>query len=121
LYGFPESHSASFAQIVLASAFLKARYLGVFTAALLNNQAMGFYSPATLIKDAQRHGLRVRPIDVTCSNWDCSLETSGLGIALRMGLRYVRGLQQIAASHWYMPGMTVPFLLLRISPDVCRN
>ncbi|MGZ7084570.1 MAG: DNA polymerase III subunit alpha, partial [Candidatus Angelobacter sp.] len=63
LYGFPESHSASFALIAYASAFLKVRYLGAFTAALLNNQPMGFYSPATIVKDAQRHGLKVRPID----------------------------------------------------------
>src|SRR5437763_4435926 len=74
LYGFPESHSASFALIAYASAFLKVRYLAAFTAAILNNQPMGFYSPATLVKDAQRHGLRVRPVDVCCSEWDCSLE-----------------------------------------------
>ena len=65
LYGFPESHAASFALIAYASAFLKCHYLAAFTAAMLNNQPMGFYSPATLVKDAQRHGLRVRPIDVT--------------------------------------------------------
>ncbi|MFI5105860.1 MAG: error-prone DNA polymerase, partial [Terriglobales bacterium] len=72
LYGFPESHSASFALIAYASAFLKVRYLAAFTAALLNNQPMGFYSPATIVKDAQRHGLKVKPIDVTCSEWDCT-------------------------------------------------
>ena len=60
LYGFPESHAASFALIAYASAFLKCHYLAAFTAAMLNNQPMGFYSPATLVKDAQRHGLRVR-------------------------------------------------------------
>src|SRR5262249_13639095 len=74
LYGFPESHSASFALLAYASAFLKVRYLAAFTAALLNNQPMGFYSPATIVKDAQRHGLKVKPIDVTCSEWNCSLE-----------------------------------------------
>jgi error-prone DNA polymerase len=74
LYGFPESHSASFALIAYASAFLKVRYLAAFTTALLNNQPMGFYSPATIVKDAQRHGLKVRPIDITCSEWNCSLE-----------------------------------------------
>jgi len=94
LYGFPESHSASFALLAYASAFLKVRYLGAFTAALLNNQPMGFYSPATIVKDAQRHGLKVRPIDITCSHWNCSLEGEGHDCALRMGLRYVRGLQQ---------------------------
>jgi error-prone DNA polymerase len=98
LYGFPESHSASFALIAYASAFLKVRYLAAFTAALLNNQPMGFYSPATLVKDAQRHGLKVKPIDVTCSNWDCSLEESDGKMTMRVGLRYVRGLQQIAGE-----------------------
>jgi error-prone DNA polymerase len=78
LYGFPESHSASFALIAYASAFLKVRYLAAFTAALLNNQPMGFYSPATIVKDAQRHGLKVRPIDITCSEWDCSLENESV-------------------------------------------
>jgi error-prone DNA polymerase len=98
LYGFPESHSASFALLAYASAFLKIRYLAAFTAALLNNQPMGFYAPATLVKDAQRHGLKVRPIDVTCSNWDCSLEKLDRNVAIRIGLRYVRGLQQISAE-----------------------
>ncbi|MBZ5530939.1 MAG: error-prone DNA polymerase [Acidobacteriia bacterium] len=98
LYGFPESHSASFALIAYASAFLKVRYLAAFTAALLNNQPMGFYSPATIVKDAQRHGLKVKPIDVTCSEWDCTLESSDEKPILRMGLRYVRGLQQAAAQ-----------------------
>jgi error-prone DNA polymerase len=99
LYGFPESHSASFALIAYASAFLKVRYLGAFTAALLNNQPMGFYSPATIVKDAQRHGLKVRPIDVSCSNWNCSLEhENSVKPALRIGLRYVRGLQQAAGD-----------------------
>jgi error-prone DNA polymerase len=98
LYGFPESHSASFALIAYASAFLKVRYLAAFTAALLNNQPMGFYSPATIVKDAQRHGLRVRPIDVTCSDWNCSLEEVEGKIVLRVGLLYVRGLQQLAGE-----------------------
>ena len=65
LYGFPESHAASFALIAYASAYLKCHYLAAFTAALLNNQPMGFYSPATIVKDAQRHGLRVKPVDIT--------------------------------------------------------
>jgi error-prone DNA polymerase len=75
LYGFPESHAASFALIAYASAWLKYHYLGAFTAALLNNQPMGFYHPATLVKDAQRHGLKILPIDVTKSDWKCTLET----------------------------------------------
>jgi error-prone DNA polymerase len=74
MYGFPESHAASFALIAYASAYLKVRYLAAFTCSLLNNQPMGFYSPAVLIKDAQRHGLRVRPINVQNSDWLCTLE-----------------------------------------------
>jgi error-prone DNA polymerase len=74
LYGFPESHAASFALIAYASAYLKCHYLGAFTAALLNNQPMGFYHPSTIVKDAQRHGLKVRPVDITCSDWLCTLE-----------------------------------------------
>jgi error-prone DNA polymerase len=78
LYGFPESHAASFALIAYASAFLKCHYLAAFTAALLNNQPMGFYRPATIVKDAQRHGLKVLPIDVMKSRWECTLEHSAL-------------------------------------------
>ncbi|MGI8896994.1 MAG: OB-fold nucleic acid binding domain-containing protein, partial [Pyrinomonadaceae bacterium] len=81
LYGFPESHAASFALIAYASAYLKCHYLAAFTAAILNNQPMGFYQPFTIIKDAQRHGLRVRPVDVTRSDWLCTIEaeTEGQG------------------------------------------
>ena len=74
LYGFPESHAASFALIAYASAYLKCHYLAAFTAALLNNQPMGFYHPSTIVKDAQRHGLRVKPVDITRSEWLCTLE-----------------------------------------------
>ncbi len=74
LYGFPESHAASFALIAYASAYLKCHYLAAFTAALLNNQPVGFYHPSTIVKDAQRHGLRVKPVDVTVSEWACTLE-----------------------------------------------
>ncbi|MGI9065383.1 MAG: DNA polymerase III subunit alpha [Pyrinomonadaceae bacterium] len=74
LYGFPESHAASFALIAYASAYLKCHYLAAFTAAILNNQPMGFYQPFTLVKDAQRHGLKVRPVDVTRSDWLCTIE-----------------------------------------------
>ena len=73
LYGFPESHAASFALIAYASAYLKCHYLAAFTAALLNNQPMGFYRPATIVKDAQRHGLKIFPIDVMKSEWDCTV------------------------------------------------
>src|SRR6202008_2902733 len=80
LYGFPESHAASFALLAYASAYLKCNYLAAFTTAMLNNQPMGFYQPFTLVKDAQRHGLKVLPIDITCSDWLCTLEeTEGQG------------------------------------------
>ena len=75
LYGFPESHAASFALLAYASAYFKVKYLAAFTAAILNNQPMGFYAPAVLVKDAQRHGLRVRPIDVQQSDWPCTVES----------------------------------------------
>ncbi len=74
LYGFPESHAASFALIAYASAYFKVKYLAAFTAAILNNQPMGFYAPAVLVKDAQRHGLKVRPIDIQISDWPCTVE-----------------------------------------------
>jgi error-prone DNA polymerase len=97
-YGFPESHAASFALLAYASAFLKVRYLAAFTCALLNCQPMGFYSPATLVKDAQRHGLKVKPVDITYSDWNCALENKGQEIVLRLGLRYVRGFRQTTAE-----------------------
>ena len=91
LYGFPESHAASFALLVYASAYLKAHYPAAFYTALLNNQPMGFYHPATLVKDAQRRGVRFAGIDVQRSNWDCTVEADG---AIRLGLRYVAGLRE---------------------------
>jgi error-prone DNA polymerase len=94
LYGFPESHAASFALIAYASAYLKCHFLAAFTAAMLNNQPMGFYHPATLVKDAQRHGLHVRPIDVTRSDWLCTLEKNSNDFSMRVGLRYVKGLRE---------------------------
>jgi error-prone DNA polymerase len=99
LYGFPESHAASFALIAYASAYFKMHYPAAFFTALLNNQPMGFYHPATLVKDAQRRGVRFNPVDVQVSQWDCTVEPDG---AVRLGLRYVRGLraeigQKIAA------------------------
>ncbi|RMH39606.1 MAG: DNA polymerase III subunit alpha [Deltaproteobacteria bacterium] len=92
-YGFPEAHAASFALIAYATAWLKCHFPAEFACALLNAQPMGFYSPATIVEDARRHGVEVRPIDVAHSNWDCSLEPDGAGrFAIRMGLRYVKGL-----------------------------
>jgi error-prone DNA polymerase len=93
LYGFPESHAASFALLAYASAYLKCHYLAAFTAAMLNNQPMGFYQPPSLVSDAQRHGLRVRPIDITRSEWLCTLEKIDGKFAVRLGLRYVKGLR----------------------------
>jgi error-prone DNA polymerase len=151
LYGFPESHAASFALIAYASAYLKCRYLAAFTAALLNNQPMGFYSPATIVKDAQRHGLKVLSVDGTRSEWLCTLETvasteyrvpsktfviptperkrgaeesrlcSQLGTqysqlappALRLGLRYVRGLREEAAQALVRERVRAPFTSVR--------
>ena len=92
LYGFPESHASSFALLAYASAWLKVRQPAAFYAALLNNQPMGFYHAATIVKDAQRHGLEIRPIDVTRSSWDCTIEPP----AVRLGLRYVTGLRESA-------------------------
>jgi error-prone DNA polymerase len=89
LYGFPESHAASFALIAYASAYLKARHPTAFYMALLNAWPMGFYHPATLIKDAQRHGVKIFPVDVNKSGWKCRWERGGV----RMGLRYVKGLR----------------------------
>jgi error-prone DNA polymerase len=100
LYGFPESHAASFALIAYASAYLKCHYLAAFTAALLNNQPMGFYHPATIVKDAQRHGLKMLPMDVTRSDWKCSLEFSvrSSQFSVRLGLKYARGLREPAGQ-----------------------
>src|SRR6266498_5042391 len=98
LYGFPESHAASFALIAYASAYLKCHYLAAFTAALLNNQPMGFYSPATIVKDAQRHGLKVLPVDVMHSGWECAVVKNDQAFELRLGLNYVRGLRQASGE-----------------------
>jgi error-prone DNA polymerase len=91
LYGFPESHAASFALLAYASAYLKAHHPAAFYAALLNNQPMGFYHPATIVGDAARHGQVIRPVDVNHSDWLCAIEADG---AVRLGLRYVRGLRE---------------------------
>jgi error-prone DNA polymerase len=113
LYGFPESHAASFALLAYASAYLKVHYLAAFTAALLNNQPMGFYHPATIVKDAQRHGLRFLPVDVNHSGWQCTLEhplpdgrgsvdklsraRKQAGSCVRLGLNYLNGLRRDVA------------------------
>jgi error-prone DNA polymerase len=107
LYGFPESHAASFALLAYASAYLKVHHPAAFLAGLLNAYPMGFYSPATLVKDAQRHGVEVRSIDVARSDWECTLERTPTeraettpteraeaSPAVRLGLRYVGGLRE---------------------------
>ena len=86
-YGFPESHAASFALLVYASAWLKCHHPDAFLAALLNSQPMGFYAPSQLVQDARRHGVEVRPVDVTASGWECALEPGADGNpAVRLGL-----------------------------------
>jgi len=134
LYGFPESHAASFALIAYASAYLKCHYLAGFTAATLNNQPMGFYQPFTIIKDAQRHGLKVLPVDVTRSNWVCTLEEdrgqkSEIGDqnnpALRLGLLCVKGLREeagraIARARSEKPFSSLDDLHLRV-PELRRD
>jgi error-prone DNA polymerase len=99
LYGFPESHAASFALIAYASAYFKVKFLAAFTCAILNNQPMGFYSPAVLVKDAQRHGLRVKPIDIQVSAWECTVEHEPDGaLSMRLGLGYAKGMRKQAAE-----------------------
>ncbi|HEY0759930.1 MAG TPA: error-prone DNA polymerase [Acidisarcina sp.] len=99
LYGFPESHAASFALIAYASAYIKVHFLAAFTCAMLNNQPMGFYMPAVIVKDAQRHGLRIKPVDVQQSSWQCTLERErDKSLSLRLGLMYVKGMRQNAGE-----------------------
>ncbi|HXX50243.1 MAG TPA: error-prone DNA polymerase [Xanthobacteraceae bacterium] len=94
-YGFPESHAASFALLVYASAFIKCRYPDVFCAAILNSQPMGFYQPAQLVRDARQHGVELRAVDVNFSAWDCTLEPGADGkYAVRLGFRLIRGLDE---------------------------
>ncbi len=98
-YGFPESHSASFALLVYVSAWLKCHEPAAFAAALINSQPMGFYAPSQLIQDARRHGVQVRAVDVLSSDWDCTLErTLGGAPALRLGLRTIKGLTEEAGE-----------------------
>ena len=100
LYGFPESHAASFALIAFASAYFKVKYLAAFTCAMLNNQPMGFYTPAVLVKDAQRHLLRVKPVCIQRSQAICTIEHEPDGsLSLRLGFNYVRSMKgSIAAA-----------------------
>jgi error-prone DNA polymerase len=96
-YGFPESHAASFALIAYATAWLRRYYPDVFTCSLLNAQPMGFYSRSTIVEDAKRHDVRIRPVDVERSRWFCTLEADRSGpvrFTVRMGLRSVKGLSE---------------------------
>ena len=93
-YGFPQSHAASFALIVYTSSWLKKHHPAAFAAALINSQPMGFYHPSQIIQDAERHGVRVLPVDISYSDWDCKLEPSNEQPKMRLGLRLVQGLSQ---------------------------
>jgi error-prone DNA polymerase len=124
-YGFPESHAASFALIAYATAWLKCHYPAEFACALLNAQPMGFYAPATIVEDAKRHHVIVRPLDVRVSEWDCTLEPgqeSAGGFAVRMGLRYVKGLGErdwdnIAGARHAAPFASVDDFVSRTTLD----
>ncbi len=98
-YGFPESHAASFALIAYASCWLKCHHPDVFCAALLNAQPMGFYAPAQIVRDAELHGVEVRPVCINASQWDCTLEAADRKyLAVRLGLRMVKGLAEAYAA-----------------------
>ncbi len=109
-YGFPESHSASFALLVYVSAWLKCHEPAVFCCALLNSQPMGFYSVAQLVRSAREHGVEVRPADATASDWDSTLEPGADGApALRLGLRLVKGLSSAGAARLVAARAAGPF------------
>jgi error-prone DNA polymerase len=109
-YGFPESHAASFALLAYASSWLKCHHPEVFCAALLNSQPMGFYQPAQIVRDAQEHGVEVRPICVNASRWDCTLEEKPDGIlAVRLGLRMVGGLAEADAARLVLARAEAPY------------
>ena len=98
-YGFPESHAASFALLVYASAWIKCHHPGIFACALLNSQPMGFYAPAQIVRDAREHGVQVRPVCINASFWDNVMEPDGHGgLALRLGFRQIKGLSEEDAS-----------------------
>jgi DNA polymerase III alpha subunit len=98
-YGFPESHAASFALLVYASAWLKRHHPGIFACALLNAQPMGFYAPAQIVRDAREHGVEVRPVSINDSHWDCTMERTDRGdLALRLGFRMIRAMREEEAN-----------------------
>lgn len=108
-YGFPESHAASFALIAYATAWLRCHYPVEFTCSLLNAQPMGFYSPATIVDDAKRHGVEVLPVCVTQSGWHCAMELTTEDFGVRMGLRYVKGFREDDAERVATARTTRPF------------
>ncbi len=110
-YGFPESHAASFALIAYASSWLKCWHPDVFCAALLNSQPMGFYAPAQIIRDAQQHGVEIRPVCANASHWDSTLEPTGREgqLAVRLGLRLIKGLSNAHAAKLVMARARHPF------------
>ena len=121
-YGFPESHAASFALLVYASAWIKRHHPAEFLAALLNSQPMGFYTPSQLVQDAKRHGVTVRPVDVMASDWDCTLEDAVPHPAVRLGLRLVKGLgresgRRIAGARRERPPLDAQDLAKRAGLD----
>src|SRR5205085_1093944 len=94
-YGFPESHAASFALLVYISSWIKCHYPEIFACSLLNSQPMGFYQPAQIVRDAQKHGVEIRPVDINCSYWDNTLEEKGEKyFVMRLGFRQVKGLRE---------------------------
>jgi error-prone DNA polymerase len=120
-YGFPESHAASFANLAYVSSWLKCHEPAAFVGALLNAQPMGFYGASQLVQDAQRHGVRVRPMDVRYSDWDCTLEVdahSEGGLALRLGLRQLRGCSETVAGRISKARAMRPF---RDVVDLCTR
>jgi error-prone DNA polymerase len=111
-YGFPESHAASFALIAYASSWVKCWHPDVFCAALLNSQPMGFYAPAQIVRDAQAHGVAVRPVCVNASRWDCTLEPTedDERFAVRLGMRMVKGRSNIYAAAIVANRADLPFV-----------
>jgi error-prone DNA polymerase len=97
-YGFPESHSASFAILIYVSCWIKHHHPEIFLCAILNSQPMGFYAPAQLVRDAKNHNVQVLPIDVNISRWDCTLEATTQGYAVRIGFRYVKGFNEESSA-----------------------
>ncbi|RVV98222.1 error-prone DNA polymerase [Mesobaculum littorinae] len=132
-YGFPESHAASFALLVYASAWLKRHHPGIFAASLLNSQPMGFYAPAQIVRDVRDHGVEVRPVCINHSYWDCTMEPDGRGgLALRLGFRQIKALRedearwiaaargngyQTVADVWRRAGLAPRFLRLLAEAD----